>query len=209
MQKLTEHNQGYWDRLQRAESWIQRGQEIEDWEDHGGPFIFYWIALNSLYGRHKMTRRSEENDLGWFLNRICHLDSGERSLMATLQPLKSKVDRILKDQFLLELYWQGAGSSKVKQILNDDYDQAQDAWRAGKLDKYLALLFGRLRVLRNQIFHGCSTDRKSLNKTSLLPALNLLETLVSLFVGIMRKHGEVMDWPGVPYPRKGSPQHPK
>jgi len=44
MTKLTYENQGLIDRLQRAESWIAKAKTIEDWEDHHGQFIFYWIV---------------------------------------------------------------------------------------------------------------------------------------------------------------------
>jgi len=52
---LTEANQGYWDRIKRAKSWIECAKEIEA-ADAANPqqlFILYWIAFNSMYGRVK------------------------------------------------------------------------------------------------------------------------------------------------------------
>ncbi len=209
MEKLTIHYQGYYDRLHRAESWLERAQTIDDWEDQSGPFIFYWIALNALYGRDKRSRLSEDDDLAWFLDRICHLDQAERGILAALKAFKLKADRLLADQFLVEGYWHEGNSSKVKRGIQEEQLKAQQAWDKGKSDQYLTILFRRLRVLRNQIFHGCSTDRRSLNKTSLQPAVELLEALVPQFVATLRKHGKDTDWPPVPYPRKGSPLHPR
>ena len=74
MPKLTFQNQGYWDRLQRSESWIQRAESIQEWDDYHGSFIFYWIALNALYGEPLDSQRSEEEALNWFLRRMCEMD---------------------------------------------------------------------------------------------------------------------------------------
>ena len=209
MEKLTIHNQGYFDRIQRAESWLHRAQAIEDWEDQSGPFIFYWIALNALYGRDKRSRFSEDDDLAWFLDRICHLDQADRAIFAALEPFKSKADRLLTDQFLVDGYWQEGNSPKVKRRIEEDRLKGQQAWNRGKPEQYLMLIFRRFRVLRNQIFHGCSTDRRSLNKTSLQPAVELLEVLIPQFCTTMKKYGKEDDWPPVSYPRKGSPLHPQ
>lgn len=209
MEKITYQNQGYCDRLQRAESWIERARAIEDWEDHHGQFIFYWIALNALYGRDKTSRRSEEDDQTWFLNRVFDLDKEEKAIHRAFDELKPKADRLLKDQFLVDLYWTEGLTARVKRVMESDFNKAQEAWARGDEETYLRILLWRLSTLRNQIFHGCSTDRRSLNRTSLMPALHILEILVPSFLETMRQHGKHCDWPKIPYPRKDSPQHPR
>lgn len=214
--KLTCENQGYRDRLGRAESWIKRAKNLQEqnckeqeWEDYDyhGPFIFYWIAFNALYGQHDERRETDSKDIEKFLKRICKLDDG--SLSQTLSGIKQKTDRLLKDQFLSKTYWEKGPSSNFKRSQEEDFEKAKTAYDGGKFDGYLTILFDRLRVLRNQIFHGCSTDRKSLNKNSLRPALEILEELVPQFWEIFKAHGQKSDWGKVPYPRKDSPQHPK
>jgi len=65
-------------------------------------------------------------------------------------------------------------------------------------------------VLRNQVFHGCSTNRDSLNKDTLDPALEVLGALVRLFLEIMEgRMDKETEWPPIPFPRRDSPQHPK
>ena len=218
MPKLTYENQGYRDRLDRAESWIKRAKNLQEqnrkeqeWEDYDyhGPFIFYWIAFNALYGRHDERRRTESKDIEQFLKRICKLDQKDGSLSGILRDLKSKTDRLIKDQFLSRIYWKEGRSAHFKQSQEEDFEKAKTAYDGGKFDEYLTILFERLRVLRNQIFHGCSTDRKSLNKNSLRPALEILEELVPQFWKIFKAHGQKSDWGKVSYPRKDSPQHPK
>ena len=210
MAKLTYENQGYWDRLQRAESWISRAETFQEWDDFHGPFISYWIAFNALYGRHDEIRGKKDiDDIKWFLSRICELDQEEGSLFRRLSDIKRKTDSLLKDQFLSAIFWQEGFSAHFKQKQDADLKEARVAYERGKLDEYLTILFNRLRVLRNQIFHGCSTDKRSLNKNSLRPALETLEKLVPQFWKIFKAHGQKYDWPKVPYPRRGSPQHPK
>ncbi len=50
---------------------------------------------------------------------------------------------------------------------------------------YLIRLFGRLYVLRKQIFHGCSKDRGAKNRPSLRAAVPVLERLVSVFIDLV------------------------
>jgi hypothetical protein len=72
----------------------------------------------------------------------------------------------------------------------------------------LPLLRGRVRVLRNQIFHGCSTNRDSLNKDALDPALRVLSVLIPVFIDVMEERVDTEnEWPRIPFPRRGSPQH--
>lgn len=210
MTKLTYENQGYLDRIQRAESWIEKAKAIGEWEDHHGQFIFYWIALNALYGRNRDSRRFEQDDQTWFLNRISSLDNrGDRDIWKALDRLKSKADRLLKDQFLVSQYWDEGATLRVKQIIDNDFAAAQRAWDRGDVERYLNTLLKRISMLRNQIFHSCSTDRRSLNKNSLIPALHILESIDHTLLEVMRNHGGKGDWPMIPYPRKDSPQHLK
>ncbi len=205
--KLTYENQGYWDRLHRAQSWIDRAKSLkeQEWDDDHGPFIFYWIAFNALYGRHHETRKGEMEDIDWFLSQICKLDKEDGSLSLIVDDIhiKRKMDSLLKNPFLSEIYWREKG-----RLHNFKLNQDNDHKRR-ELDEYLTILFRRLLVLRNQIFHGCSTDRSRSNKGSLRPALAILEELVPQFLRIFKNHGQGVKWGKVPYPRAGSPQHPK
>lgn len=207
MHKMTRENQGYFDRLQRAESWIERAQAIEDWEDYHGQFIFYWIAWNALYGRERADRRFDDADMRWFLGLVCDWDQ-PAICNALSPPLKRKADNLIKDKFLCEVYWEQGTTRHTERAVDRDYEDAQKRWGDGKTSEYLGLLFRRLRVLRNQIFHGCSTDRRSLNKPSLVPAVELLGALVPTFLDVTQRCGKGRPWPGVPYPRKGSPLNP-
>ena len=212
MPKLTYENQGYWDRLKRAESWLDRAKSLKKQEWDEGPFIFYWIAFNALYGRHHETRKGEIEDIHWFLSRIYKLDKGDGSLSSLLdnKHIRRKMESLLNNQFLSEIYWREKGRLRNFELDQDnDRQKAEIAYEQREWDEYLTILFRRLLVLRNQIFHGCSTDKSRSNKGSLRPALEILEKLVPQFLKIFKDHGQREKWGKVPYPRSNSPQHPK
>ncbi|MCA9462112.1 MAG: hypothetical protein KC643_28600 [Nitrospira sp.] len=86
---------------------------------------------------------------------------------------------------------------------------AEEAVHTGDLYSYLViLLWGCVRVLRNQIFHGGSTNRDSLNNDALGSALRVSSELISVFVDAMEARADKeSEWPRIPVPRRGSPQH--
>ena len=94
--------------------------------------------------------------------------------------------------------------------MEEEAAAAEEALDSGDLHSYLvSLLWGRVRALRNQIFHGCSTNQGSLNKDALEPALRVLSELIPAFVDVMEARADKEnDWPRIPFPRQGSPQHP-
>ena len=211
MNNLTRENQTYRDRLQRAKSWLSRTQAITGMRgsdiDENAQFIFLWIAMSALYSREKSDSPSDPQDFTDFLIRLCKLDH-QHELRTILFSHKSKADKLLVDRFLCDAYWKEGTSSRVRELLNRDNRKAQVAWNRGDLISYLQPLFRRLRLLRNQIFHGCSTDRRSLNRDSLLPAVDILQALVSAMIHIFEQFGQHERWPSVPYPRAGSPLNP-
>ena len=215
--KLTQSNQGYWDRIKRARSWVKRAQALESMAgdaDSQELFIMYWIGFNALYGRVNETGqgrylRPGDDDARWFLRRICDLDSGAVRIEAAISAVRKDALSLLKSRYLSEAYWREGYSPNVKHRLEEETRAAEDALDSGDLYSYLEkLLWRRGRVLRNQIFHGCSTNWDSLNKDALDPALRVLGELIPVFVDVMEARGDKEnEWPGIPFPRRGSPQH--
>jgi hypothetical protein len=221
---LTKSNQGYHDRIQRAKSWVARAEACTalDWEDDHGQFVFYWIALSALCGwvdpaaldkgrRGTGTRTRvgySDDDPVWFLRKICELD-GAGTIRAALDEVKPKADNLLRDKYLVDLYWRKASPNFVERRWRKEHDEAQQYFSDGQVDRYLALVLRRMRALRNQVFHGGTTDRISLGKQSVSRAVRVLETLLPAFLVVVQRHGKDADWPLIPYPRRGSPQSPE
>jgi hypothetical protein len=220
--KLTEDNQGYWDRIKRARSWVSRAQAAEsaaidsdDATDAQELFIMYWIGFNALYGRvnesgHGRYVRPGDDDARWFLRRICDLDAGTGRIAAMTSALRKDGHSLLKSRYLSDAYWREGYTSAVQRQVEEETVAAEEALDSGDVHNNLAtLLWSRVRVLRNQIFHGCSTNRGSLNKDTLVPALRVLSGLLPVFVDVMEARvDKENEWPHIPFPRRGSPQHP-
>ena len=221
--KLTKANQGYWDRIKRARSWVGLAQELDSDDQEGVKadpqqlFVLYWVAFNSMYGRVNETDRGGylrpiDDDAKWFIGQVCHLDSEGRIRSAMeAGSLRRDAKTLLCSHFLLDGYWRHGFTGAVKSKLDDQAEKALAALESDSFEPYLTtLIWGRLRVLRNQIFHGGSTNRDSLNAHTLGPALRIMKALVPAFLEVMEaRDDKETDWPKIPYPRWDSPQHPE
>ena len=211
---LTAKNQGYFDRLQRAESWLEKAQELANsathWDDLHGQFVFLWIAFNALYGRTKTDRFSEERDVKWFIPLICDWDAGRGLIKSAAEEVKRDADKLLREKYLCEKFWEEGSTRKVLTAVRCDEEEARRHWENGDVAAYLSKVFAyRLRVLRNQVFHGCSTDKSEKSRRSIVPAVRVLERLVPAFVGVFHERGPGEEsWPEISYPRAGSPLNP-
>jgi hypothetical protein len=123
--------------------------------------------------------------------------------------VKPKADNLLRDKYLVDLYWRKASPSRVERRWRKEHEEAQQHFGDGHLDRYLALVLRRMRVLRNQVFHGGATDRISRGKQSVSRAVCVLEALLPALLAVVQRHGKEADWPLIPYPRRGSPQSPE
>jgi hypothetical protein len=180
--------QGYYDRLQRACSWLAKAKRATDPESG---FIFSWIALNALCGmRPEMVKtdwwKSEERscpspdaqqydeqvprELEWYLWRICGLDIGRSVLRSVIEDEDNWDDAktILGTRYLMSNFWSWKWQTEndidtwrrsSERTVKDAIGPAGDRRRM-----YLGLreiIVWRLRVLRNQLLHGCATDTHS------------------------------------------------
>lgn len=200
-------------RCYRANSWIKRAESLPD-SDLDGRFIFYWIALNALYGRAKYLPGEgglggEEQDVYHFLEQVHQFDREEQSIRQALIPLKENVTRLLTSEFLHKRYWKDGYTDDLDRIVKKARWMAEKAWASGVPEKSLRSVFARLYVLRNQIFHGASTDRSRANRDSLNVAVPVLSKLVHVFWKIVHRHEDRREWGSAPYPPKNSPEHPE
>src|SRR2546425_917748 len=169
--------QGYYDRLQRACSWLTKAKRASDPE---AGFVFSWIALNALYGvRPEILRtdwwKSEEGsrppldeqqyddqaprELEWFLWRICDLDVDRRVLRSVIEDHWDDTKTILRTRYLMSRYW------AWKWRTEDEFERRGDSGERTVKDA-IGLVFSRekmyralceitvwrLRTLRNQLF---------------------------------------------------------
>jgi hypothetical protein len=165
-------------------------------------FIFTWIAVNALYGQAKyrhgdVDRTSELKDIKEFLKCVLRLDNDAIQRALRAPRIRDSAETLLGDRFLSDNCWRKWDAEGVVE------KKARESSCAPVTDHTsdLMTLFSRLYVLRKQIFHGCSTDRGSKNRPSLVAAVPVLETLVRTFIGIVEFRGSgeiVLEKP--PYP---------
>ena len=215
LQQVDLERQGYYDRLQRASSWLAKAKRTNG--DSEGKFIFLWIALNALCGVREdvfnsawwkrndnlppslSKRDSEERNPGeleWFLWRVCGLDLGQGILKRVIEAYQDDIKMILRTEYLMPNYW------SWKWRIKENIDEWKKLSRAAieraistsgnREATYRALgeiLVWRLRTLRNQLFHGCATDthskRRATGESELEAGSRLLEELIWAFLVLM------------------------
>lgn len=223
MPAVTDSAQNLIDRLSRANSWLCAAQVLEEkcdlnHIDHQTLFIYRYIAFNSLYGRWKY-EGSEKNtwtQLDHFFDRILTLDSEARRrknnvLREALVRCQAKWVQLIENEFLDDGYW---ATEEHRHGFKDKYRTAKfrALERLSQLDhkNLLHSIFSRVVLLRNQIFHGCATfGRASLGWKSVEMANPVLKLLVPAFCTLMAEYPDSVSWPPIPYPRRGTEQHPK
>ena len=215
LQQVDLKSQGYYDRLQRASSWLAKAKRTSI--DSEGRFIFLWIALNALYGVREDVRDSpwwkgEEKsrpilnkrdsgdknpgELEWFLWRVCGLDLGQGILKRVIEAHQDDIKILLQTEYLMPSYWSWKWRTK------EDIDGwkksssvavkrviSSSGNREATYRALVEILAWRLRTLRNQLFHGSATDvrskRRAAGESELEAGSRLLEELNWAFLRLV------------------------
>jgi len=208
----TDIDQSLRDRIRRALSWMKRAAAVSH-EDRPPRFVELWIALNALYGRRNYGEESsggEFEDFEDFITRLGKITSGQEMLqhITCKQHIRRRARNFVKNQYLWIEFWEGNMGELNVQIANKG-EQLERAISCNDSIKILKCLFERLKVLRNQIFHGSSAANTRHNQDALVPGILLLEELLPAFVKVMISQGTRQVWPEIPYPARRTPLHPK
>jgi hypothetical protein len=196
------------DRLQRAESWIEAAESLAPKENHQR-FIFYYVALNAMYGRRQYEGDRSEiwQDLDRFVQQVKGMcgsmeDPSSKSLLAALQG--RYVEALLLDYFLLDDLFRGATREKLMVRCKKDLLEARLKLRIGDPFTTLRAVLQRLTVLRNRVLHGCVTyGNSSKGLPSVLKGGHVARALVPSLYALMLTHGLRVKWDPIPYPRVG------
>jgi hypothetical protein len=194
-------------RLYRSISWLKRAMVLD-----GAPrLVALWIALNALYGLRPYgvgwdSRRTDLDEFTDFLDRLLELQGARAELGGLLPTIERDALALIGSQFLWKEYW------SERRGFQHNISEARN--RAKELRKsdptgFLLLVYPRLQVLRNQVFHGSAAENTRINLATLNPALRLLESMVPVFLRLMIDSGGSVKWPAIAYPPTGSPQEPR
>ena len=193
-------DQDFGTRVHRAISWIQRAEHEDD--DPDARFIFSWIGFNALYGRvteHQIGDRNLFNDLFRDLVRF----DNKRLYKAIWETYSGPIKLLLENEFVFEPYWRhlegDPGERPWEERFEQDQENVRKALQRQNTAQILSVLFNRLYVLRNQIFHGSATWQSSVNRDQVRDGSRILSALLPLIVDIMMANHE-HGWGSVHYP---------
>ena len=202
--KAKHMHHGLVDRFDRARSWLERSACALRVQDYEQAFIGLWIALNALYGlpeyKHPWKESSDTlKRIKAYIGLLKNAD--EVALWTCVDEVNRnvKIVSFMHNRFLTIARWTKE-QSDVKDA-DRDLDKARLGLQDERADKVLESLLSRIRVLRNQIFHGCSTNNRGTNRGSLLPCIRVLMIVIPAFLNIMLMHTDHGRWGELPYPR--------
>ena len=203
-------------RLRRVKAWINLagvtpsapGETMGDDHviDDAVRFVFYWVAFEAAYGIAKKCNlgRSKDGVMKEFINRAVKID--EPAFKNLLDQHEADVNKILNLRAIYPDFWKRDANGKPpkgwKQRLTQEYEEfLKNDDTANKL----LIVFERLKVARNQIFHGASSRRKSFGTAQVEHGLKILSAIIPKFGEVMEKNmtgSSPCDWKQVPYPRQ-------
>jgi hypothetical protein len=205
------------DRLTRARSWLLAAAKYQDHQLQE-VFIALCIALNAMYGKRQYEgdRSQTTRDLDAFIDKLdvmheADLDQGRATLTNALFLARPSIRAIATNVFLHDTYWRREVRHDVlAKRFDAQYSSADKRLKDGAWRPFLSLALRRSVVLRNQIVHGCVTyGSVSRGWESVEQGVAVLRVLVPAFTDLMERHGSLVKWEALPYPRVGSPLHPE
>lgn len=208
-----QHNE---DRMRRAYAWVERSKKkgTKDIER----FMFLWVAFNAAYGDEGALRdfvddsdgkKSESHRFMVFLRSIVAEDESDSLQRIVWKEFSGPIRVLLDNHYVFQPFWKSVWELNP----NDDWkrrfrNEKRRAHRAlSRQDTFtvLSIVFHRLYVLRNQIFHGGTTWPSGFGRDQIRDGSRIMESLIPAIINIMQndisqdRNSEV--WGKVAYPR--------
>ena len=182
-------------KLHRSISWLKRAENEID--DNDAKFIFLWISFNATYTGLESIKNQTYSRKVWnkYFEILIDHDKDRHIYEYIWKTFSSKIRLVLRNQYLSASFWKNYNNNR--EIWADEQEKLKK-----KVNKALAnqdsvsimiILFDRLYVLRNQIFHGHSTWNSKVNREQLNLCTTLLAEIIPIFMTIMLRNPSV-DW---------------
>ena len=188
-------------RLHRSLSWIERAEK--EAEDIDAAFIFYWIAFNAAYAKDMPESYAiEERGLfGEYFEMIVRFDAARSVYDAIWSRFPGPIRLLLDNKYVFQPFWRHHNQTlrygNWENFFKQDRKLIGDALACQDTRVVLSILFDRLYVLRNQLFHGGSTWNSGVNRRQVRDGANIMAFLVPHFIDLMMDHPDA-GW-GPPY----------
>ncbi len=217
-----QHNE---DRMRRANSWLRRAKAAEtnrqqtvseekkaalDCEQ----FIFLWISFNAAYGRELLDERNDDSPnesqkFSEFLAKILERDTAQAIKTILKETFSDAVRVLLNNPYVFAAFWRSvrgfSSDSDWENQFRKRNDHAFTALLDHNMHAVLREVFGRLYVLRNQLFHGGATFATGWGRSQVRDGSRIMASLVPAILNIMqtdmRKNPNSDTWGAVAFPR--------
>ena len=189
-------------RLHRAISWIQRADYEMERHDMDAAFIFYWIAFNSAYakdtGPQEITERVSYEE---YFDKVVLCDTDDEIYKAIYDTFAHAIWGLMNNKFIYDQFWKHHSGVKGYDNWEDNFDagrkEMNGAFHNRNSRAVLTIMFGRLYMLRNQLFHGSATWNSSTTRQQVEDAASIMEFMLPVFVRKMLDNPDE-DW-GKPF----------
>lgn len=206
----TREDQSVTDRVRRSISWLRRVVRVSH-DDLPPRFVELWIALNALHGQPIYLRdsdKTEEKSFRRLMGNLVSLDLSESHLSATMKRIEECVQGLVRNKYLWREFWQ-ADRAGLDQEIQKETQSLEVAIQCNDVATFFTCAMKRLSILRNQLVHGSSSENTTKNEDALKPGLRILEEMIPVFLLLLIRHGVGENLPLLPYPGKGTFQHPE
>ena len=189
-------------RLHRSISWIQRADYEMERRDMDAAFIFYWIAFNAAYAKDTgPVESSEMSSYEEFFDKVVLYDSEGQIYQAIYDTFAHAIWGLMNNKFIFDQFWKNHSGVLGYEHWEDNFDSRRQemnyAFRKEDSRVVLTIMFGRLYMLRNQLFHGSATWNSSTTRQQVEDAAAIMEFLLPVFVSTMLDNPDE-DW-GKPF----------
>lgn len=217
-----QHNE---DRIRRAESWLGRAKVAEAnreqtvSEDEKAAldceqFIFLWISFNAAYGRELLDDRdddrpAESQKFSDFLAQILERDTAQAIKTILKETFSDAVRVLLNNPYVFDPFWRSVrgytNGLNWKRTFKRRNRNALSALLGDDTHTVLKEVFGRLYVLRNQLFHGGATFATGWGRSQVRDGSRIMASLVPEILKIMQNdvkiNPDTNTWGAVAFPR--------
>lgn len=187
-------------RVHRTLSWLGRAEQEPD--DLDIRFTLLWIGFNAAYAADiEMAIAGERDRFNAFFGDLVGLDRDHRIYDAVWTRFPNEIRALLNNKFVFSPFWAYQNSVPGYEDWADrlaaSHRTVTGAVARRDTPRILSVIFDRLYVLRNQLFHGGATWNSSANREQVRDGAAVMGWLLPIFIDIMMDHPE-HEW-GMPH----------
>ena len=181
-------------RIHRGLSWLKQALLLD--HDPDLQFISLWISFNAIYAQ-DLGQSQDKQSLRQFLHLICQHDVDHRIYSILWDKFSQPIRMLLDNQYTYQGYWDYQNKKIALEVCKAQLEQEKKKVAKALQQKHsvdiLLVLFNRLYTLRNQLMHGGSTYKSSLNRKQLRDGCQILSALLPAFLYIALENADSLD----------------